>query len=79
MCACRFVGRSTAHCAACHETFNSVSAFDEHQRLARENTGLRVVCLDPRTAVDRKGSQIFTVAARTGYWGTGARFPDAAA
>jgi hypothetical protein len=30
-CAVRWNGYDTAHCAACHETFTGISAFDAHR------------------------------------------------
>lgn len=33
MCTCQFGGgHQVSHCAACHETFTSLTAFDRHQR-----------------------------------------------
>jgi hypothetical protein len=31
-CGAEWPGESRAHCSACHETYNSVSLFDEHRR-----------------------------------------------
>lgn len=38
-------GGRRSHCAGCHETFTSVSAFDRHQTL----DGAGSVCHDPAT------------------------------
>lgn len=46
---CRRPAGRQAHCGACHRTFGSVTAFDEHRRGG--------TCLDPADAgmVDRDG------------------------
>jgi hypothetical protein len=56
-CNCPFTGSSTCHCAACHQTFSSITAFDLHQRL----DGDRNVCLAPAYARDRRGKLMFKV------------------
>lgn len=38
-CGARWTGRGRAHCAACHATFSTASAFDRHRRGG--------ACLDP--------------------------------
>jgi hypothetical protein len=55
-CNCTWTGLSTCHCAGCHRTFTSVTAFDMHQRIQDG----RNVCLDP--AVMRKGDGTFVMA-----------------
>ena len=37
-------GNRTGHCAGCHETFEGLSLFDAHQRLAADGS---VICADP--------------------------------
>lgn len=44
-CESRWTGLNAAHCAACHETFTSVSAFDQH-RTGSHAKGTRH-CLTP--------------------------------
>jgi hypothetical protein len=57
-CQCDFgAGLSTCHCAGCHETFTSVSAFDMHQRIG--DGGL--TCLAPWAVTKRDGSPAMTV------------------
>lgn len=46
-CEARWRGTAQAHCGACHRSFNSVSAFDQHRR--------RDTCLDPLDVRDRDG------------------------
>jgi len=56
-CACDFGhGLRTCHCAACHETFTGVTAFDAHHV---ENEDGVTVCLDPATALKPDGSLKF--------------------
>jgi hypothetical protein len=38
-CGARWTGLSRAHCAACHDTFTTVTNFDRHRRNGR--------CVDP--------------------------------
>lgn len=45
-------GDATGHCAKCHETFSSESAFDAHQRLEEG----KVTCLNPATYQTEGGS-----------------------
>lgn len=49
-CPNRWGGLRTAHCAACHNTFTGLTAFDRH-RTGSHTHGTRT-CLDPETAVD---------------------------
>lgn len=57
-CGCDFgSGLGTCHCAGCHRTFTSISAFDLHQRI----DGGRNVCLDPAEARRRNGDPVFAV------------------
>jgi len=44
-CTARWHGTRRAHCAACHHTFSSVTAFDRH----RTPDGDHGQCLDPAT------------------------------
>jgi hypothetical protein len=37
-------GNRSGHCARCHETFEGITLFDAHQRIARDGT---VMCLNP--------------------------------
>jgi hypothetical protein len=62
-CKCNFgSGLSTCHCAGCHETFTSVSAFDLHQRL--DDDGL--TCLDPGEMFRKDGvTRVLTVIRHT--------------
>jgi hypothetical protein len=69
-CSRQWTGDRPAHCAGCHRTFSSDSAFDEHQRLDhgpcasrpenRKQTHrvcyARSVCLDPATLRRPNGS-----------------------
>lgn len=51
-CTCNFgAGFSTCHCAQCHRTFTSITAFDMHQGL---DDG-RTVCTDPAFLRRRDG------------------------
>lgn len=47
-CSNRWGGLNTAHCAACHETFTTVTAFDKH-RSGSHAKGTRH-CLPPEEA-----------------------------
>jgi hypothetical protein len=40
-------GSRRSHCAACHQTFSGLTAFDRHQTLDRTRTGYPVICLPP--------------------------------
>jgi hypothetical protein len=79
-CACSFTGSSACHCAGCHSTFSSVTAFDLHQRLDDDKGN---VCLAPAYARDRKGRLMFKVVRAPGgnsVWGRNAEntaFPPA--
>lgn len=64
MCTCKVIGQSACHCAACHETFGSISAFDWHQKMFPP---YGPVCLDPESIHRRDGSQVLFRDAR-GYW-----------
>ena len=64
MCEHRWTGLNTSHCAACHETFTSLTPFDAHQRLQDG----RVACLNPHTALDSAGRQMFRRKPGSGYW-----------
>lgn len=44
-------GNRTSHCAACHLTFDNLSAFDRHRRHGK--------CLDPIDATDKHGQVLF--------------------
>ena len=46
------LGTGVSKCMACLETFNSVAAFDKHQRL---DNG-RVICLHPLDIKDKDGN-----------------------
>lgn len=71
-CSCNFgAGASVCHCAACHETFTAVTAFDLHQRLDASG---RNVCLVPAYSRNKKGVLVFKVVRLTPdvcpVWGT---------
>lgn len=60
-CKCNFgTGLSTCHCAGCHQTFTSVTAFDMHQRLDDDGLHCSIASLmvkrdgSPKMAVYRK-------------------------
>lgn len=62
-CICNFgAGTVTCHCAACHETFTSESAFDLHQRL--DDNG-KNVCLVPAYMRNKKGQLAMTTVRMT--------------
>jgi hypothetical protein len=44
-------GNRTGHCAKCHETFEGISTFDQHQRMNDDGS---VTCLDPAKVMLRK-------------------------
>lgn len=62
-CACNFgTGLSTCHCAGCHQTFTSVTAFDKHQEIQDG----RVICTAPATLFRRDGTTpVFAVIRET--------------
>lgn len=79
-CKCDFgKGLSVCHCAACHLTFTSSSAFAMHQRIPAtpDDWGL-VECLDAETAMARSGKPMFMSYGKTPdgspIWG---RYQDA--
>lgn len=45
-CGAIWTGRAAAHCAECHATFGSASAFDAHRR----SSGERGACVHPTAA-----------------------------
>lgn len=55
-CDSRWTGLIAAHCARCHLSFTSVSAFDTHRRDGK--------CLDPATTFTRNGEPAFVPADR---------------
>lgn len=59
-CGKRIPNRSTyCHCAACHETFTGIVAFDEHRR--------GFACLDPATIIPRPNGDTFS-RDHLGHW-----------
>lgn len=61
-CRCDFgSGLSTCHCAACHRTFTSPSAFGLHQRF---DAG-QVTCLDPAVMTMRDGAPVMAPCRKT--------------
>lgn len=63
-CGAGWRSRRAAHCAACHLTFSSDSAFDAHRRAGQ--------CLDPATATRRDGTPRFQARSDTSaaaLWG----------
>lgn len=48
-------GNETGHCAQCHRCFDSLRAFELHQRVGEE----RMICLDPASMVKRGGEEKF--------------------
>lgn len=64
MCTCKFTGTATCHCAACHETFGSLSAFEWHQKMFPP---FGPVCTDPELIFRRDGSRVLFRDSR-GYW-----------
>ncbi len=44
-CHARWGGLKTAHCAACHQTFTAITAFDKHRSGSHSEDTRR--CLDP--------------------------------
>lgn len=64
-CRCSFPpGLSVCHCARCHRSFTSSSAFDLHQRLTEDG----LVCLDPAD-LKRKDGHTPVFALYKGLWG----------
>ncbi len=62
-CACDFgTGLNICHCAGCHETFTSVSAFDKHQHLDDDGNA---ICTDPMSVLRQDGAAWFAVTRRT--------------
>lgn len=57
-CARQWTGHSTCHCGACHRTFTSLSAFDAHQTLVRDVSGVR--CSDPAGMYRKSGKPVFS-------------------
>jgi hypothetical protein len=53
-CHVRWGGLKTAHCAACHQTFTAITAFDKHRSGSHSEDTRR--CLDPRTRKARADS-----------------------
>lgn len=51
-------GNQSGHCAACHRTFGSLTAFDAHQSI---NDDGHNVCADPSTLKSRDGAPRFRV------------------
>ena len=49
-------GLATCHCASCHQTFTSITAFDKHQKLTGEWG--KVECLEPETMRKRNGDPV---------------------
>jgi hypothetical protein len=64
MCKCKFGGRQTCHCPACHHTFASLNGFDWHQKLFFP---YGPVCVDPELVTRRDGSRVLFRDSR-GYW-----------
>ena len=63
-CGAVWTARNAAHCAGCHLTFSSDTAFDRHRRHGQ--------CVDPATAVSKSGESRFTLRRdRSGHpvWG----------
>lgn len=61
-CPSTWAGLRTSHCAACHETFTGLAAFDKHR--AGLHTKKRY-CRDLVSAVDKDGQAIFVLTDRT--------------
>lgn len=71
-------GTSMCHCAACHQFFTSVSAFDLHQRLQVSDGRGTVICLQAAYARNKSGGLIFKSVRTTarGYTVWGSNRPD---
>lgn len=54
-------GLSTCHCARCHETFTSITAFDMHQHLLLGD----IACVNPAVLTKRDGSPALAVIRQT--------------
>ena len=63
------VGSSRCKCGGCQQAFNSLSAFDMHQRL---HNG-RSVCIYPLDTVDKKGNPKPMAMNAAGWWVTALR------
>jgi hypothetical protein len=61
------VGTNHCQCMGCREYFNSVAAFDLHQRL---DTDGRPVCVYPGAMTDRDGNPKPMVKNARGWWVT---------
>lgn len=64
MCDCKFTGKRTCHCSACHHTFASPNSFDWHQRMF---SPYGLVCLNPEMVFRRDGSRVLFQDSK-GYW-----------
>ena len=61
-CDCDFgAGLRICHCAGCHETFTSVSAFDLHQRIDDGEE----VCINPELLRKRDGDKVLAECRKT--------------
>lgn len=61
------IGTNQCLCAGCGEAFNSVTAFDRHQRIGK---GGRTVCVYPGDITDRDGNPRPMVKNARGWWVT---------
>lgn len=64
------IGTNQCLCMGCGEAFNSVSAFDRHQRQGPDG---RTICLHPLDIVDGKGNPKPMVRNARGWWVTSLR------
>lgn len=65
-CNLRWGGLKTAHCAACHETFTTVSTFDKH-RAGSHASGTRH-CLPPAEVGLVEAGRAYPCWAQAGTW-----------
>lgn len=63
------IGSSRCKCGGCQQAFNSLAAFDMHQRL---DNG-RVICMHPLDVVNAKGRHTPMVMNAAGWWVTALR------
>ncbi|MCC6315062.1 MAG: hypothetical protein IT337_13740 [Thermomicrobiales bacterium] len=64
------IGTGQCLCMGCGEAFNSVSAFDRHQRIGSDG---RTICLHPLEITDRNGNPKPMVRNARGWWVTSLR------